>query len=659
MPHRAIDRRGFLRTLGASATALAAPSWLAAADPTKRQPNFVFYLIDDMGWADLTCYGSDYHETPHIDRLASQGMRFTDAYAACPVCSPTRASIMTGKYPARLHLTDWIKGHVNRHAKLMVPDWTTHLRLEETTIAEALRDAGYATAFVGKWHLGDKPHYPEHQGFDVNIGGYHRGQPPSYFAPYRIPTMEEGPKGEYLTDRHTADAIRFIEANRAKPFFLYLSHYAVHTPIQAKKAITEKYERKPKGKQWNATYAAMVQSVDDGVGRIAKRLEELGLADNTVVIFMSDNGGLHRVTSNAPLRAGKGTAYEGGVREPMIIKWPGAVRPGSECSAPVTSTDFYPTMLDMAGLPLRPQQHCDGVSLLPLLKQAGTLDRDAIYWHYPHYHFTKPFGAVRKGDWKLIEYYEDLNCELYNLRQDIGETRDLAAAQPARVDELRRMLHDWRQRVGAQMPTPNPDYDPIRGEYGPGRRPKIKKGARDGEFDVIAQAAVDASELGYAVRAGSRATGFALKQLKQPLTDGAVIKLKMQSVKKHAGDKMFQNGFLAFGDKPKDENLVKCGMHLGGQRNHAIIDGGRRNLKQAKLDYPGDPMALFEIEVAFDPRARKVTVKTSVPGNRELGKTIELTLDREIKSIRYVGYYVKHAVTAFSPTEIVPLENAK
>ena len=657
MPNRAIDRRSFLATIGTSAAGLAVPSWLHAAEPAKKRLNFVFFLIDDMGWADVGCNGSKYHETPNIDRLAGQGMRFTDAYAACPVCSPTRASIMTGKYPARLHLTDWISGHRKPYAKLAVPKWTMHLPLEEVTLAEAFKEVGYATGFVGKWHLGNQEYYPEHQGFDANIGGYHRGQPPSYFAPYKIPTMDEGPKGEYLTDRHTDDSIRFIEANRNKPFLLYLSHYAVHTPLQAKKAMVEKYSAKPKPHQSHPIYAAMVQSVDESVGRIAAALERLGLADNTAVIFMSDNGGLHRVTSNAPLRAGKGTAYEGGVREPMIVKWPGTTQPGSTCRVPVTSTDFYPTMLEMAGLPLRPQQHCDGLSMVPLLRQTGTIDRDALYWHYPHYHITKPFGAVRKGDWKLIEYFEDMNLELYSLRDDLSETTDLAKTHPQKAEELRKMLYEWRESVGAQMPTPNPEYDPDRVNSRPRSRPK--KGKRDREFDVLDCAAVDGSDLGYAIRTSRMANGFALRKLKEPLTEGAVIKFKMQSVKKHDESKVFQNGFLAFGESPKDGELVKCGMHLGGQRNYAIMDGAGSKVNQKKVAFAGDPMSLFEIEVTFDPRTHRVITKTTVSGNKELDKTVELTLDREIKLIRYVGYYVKHAVTAFSAVEVVPLKGAK
>jgi len=454
----------------------------------KRRPNFVFFLIDDLGWTDVGCFGSSFYETPNIDRLASQGMRFTDAYAACPVCSPTRASIMAGKYPARLGITQWIGG------PNQPTEYEHQMALEELTIAEALKDKGYATAFVGKWHLGSKDYYPQHQGFDINIGGDSSGAPPTYFYPYKrgnraLKEMPPGgAEGEYLTDRLTDESLKFLEANRDGPFLLYLSHYAVHTPIQSKQELTDKYKAKAEklpgtdgprfvpvyGRyktrqvQDHPAYSGMVQSVDESVGRVMAKLEELGVADNTVVIFMSDNGGLSTVaregpTSNLPLRAGKGWLYEGGIREPMIIKWPGVVKAGSVCGEPVTSTDFYPTMLEMASLPLRPKQHVDGVSLVPLLTDAGSLKRKAIYWHYPHYHGSgnRPSGAVRAGDYKLIEWYENGAVELYNLRDDISEKNDLAKKMPEKAAELRSMLHRWRKQMKAKMPASGPrdDFD--------------------------------------------------------------------------------------------------------------------------------------------------------------------------------------------------------
>ena len=489
-----MNRRDFLKAASAGVALLAGgagASALLGQDRAPARPNFVFFLIDDLGWTDLGCYGSTFYETPNIDRLASEGMRFTNAYAACPVCSPTRASIMTGKYPARLGITQWIGG----------PNEPTPYRhympLEEVTIAEALKEVGYATGFVGKWHLSTRgedrfQYYPDRQGFDVNVGGDWSGAPPTYFYPYekrgrKLESMPAGGvEGEYLTDRLTNESLKFLEANKDKPFLLYLSHYAVHTPIESKPALTERYQAKAKtlprpagphaqpvyGRyqtrmaQDNAAYAGMVQSVDESVGRVMDKLAALGLEKNTIVIFMSDNGGLSTVpregpTCNLPLRAGKGWLYEGGIREPMLIKWPGTVKPDSVCDEAVTSTDFYPTMLEMAGLPLRPEQHVDGISLVPLLKGTGTLQRDAIYWHYPHYHGSgnRPSGAVRAGDDKLIEWYEDGQIELYNLKEDLAEQNNLAATKPERAAALRQMLHAWRAQMNAKMPAGPPRDD--------------------------------------------------------------------------------------------------------------------------------------------------------------------------------------------------------
>ncbi len=432
------------------------------------KPNIVFILIDDLGWADLGCCGSRYYETPRIDRLARQGMRFTDAYAACPACSPTRASILTGKYPARLHLTDWIPGWTPPNPRLLIPDWRKYLPREEVTIAEVLDSAGYATAAVGKWHLGGPPYFPEHQGFDLNVAGSNAGAPASYFHPYGgRPRLPGGKPGEYLTDRLTDEAVAFINARRDAPFFLYFCHYAVHTPIQAKKEMVAKYQGKPGADgQASPVYAAMVESVDESVGRILDTLDQLDLADRAVVILFSDNGGLLRptATSNAPLRSGKGFPFEGGVRVPLIVRWPGVVPPGNVCREPVTSVDFYPTLLAITGLEGDPRHNAnvDGVSLLPLLNQDGAPARDAVYWHYPHYNPIGgyPYGAIRQGAWKLIEFYEDMHVELYNLEDDLGETADLAAEKPDLAATLRAKLHQWRTEVGAQMPRANADYQP-------------------------------------------------------------------------------------------------------------------------------------------------------------------------------------------------------
>ncbi len=475
------------------------PGQPAVDAATPARPNVLFILMDDLGWADVGCYGSEFYQTPNIDRLAGQGMRFTDAYAACNCCSPTRASILTGKYPARLHLTDWIPGSQFPKAKLRPPDWHQELPLEEVTLAEALKSAGYPTAAVGKWHLGKAPFLPQNQGFDVNIAGNHSGAPGSYFWPYAhddpakaaryhggpVPDIFDGGKpGEYLTDRLTDEALTLIEANRKRPFFLYLSHYAVHTPLQAKPELTEQYRAKlrPGLKQNNPVYAAMVESMDQSVGRVMEKLDALGIADRTIVFFTSDNGGYSGYggkpggTCNGPLREGKGSAHEGGHRVPLIVRWPGVTLPGSVCHEPVTSVDFYPTILAMTGAAGDKQHNAtvDGADLSALLKQQGKPARDAIYWHYPHYNIfpQTPYGAVRQGDYKLIEFDEDGRVELYNLRTDLAETTNLAERMPELVTTLRGKLAAWRRSVGAQMPLPNPGYDPASAKRsGPNPKP--------------------------------------------------------------------------------------------------------------------------------------------------------------------------------------------
>lgn len=449
-------------------------------------PNIVFILADDLGWRDLGCYGSTYYETPHLDRLAEQGMRFTDAYASCCVCSPTRASILTGKYPARLHLTDYIPGH--KIGKLLPPLSLQQLPLEEVTFAEVLKGAGYATAFIGKWHLGNQPFYPDQQGFDLNLGGCEKGHPDSYFSPYKIPTLSDGPAGEYLTDRLTDEALRFIKNSREKPFLLYLSHYAVHNPQQAKPAWIAKFKTKaqalpvrtgaeflPEGKsqtrqiQDRPVYAAMLASLDESVGRIMAQLADLGLEKNTVIVFTSDNGGLSTSegspTSNVPLRAGKGWNYEGGIREPLLVKWPGVTHAGAICQTPMISTDFYPTFLEVAGVRPVAGQQGDGVSLVPLLK-GGAIPERSLYWHYPHYgnQGGSPSGAIRLSGFKLVEWFEGMRVELFNLQEDIAEQHDLSTALPEKAAALRQELHAWRNRTKASMPEPNPDARQIRGK---------------------------------------------------------------------------------------------------------------------------------------------------------------------------------------------------
>lgn len=446
--------------------------FLLISATAAKKPNFVFFLVDDMGWGDVGAYGSKLHETPNIDSIARDGMKFTNGYAACTVCSPSRAAILTGRYPGRLHLTDWIAGHGKANPKLNIPDWKMFIDHERITLPEALKEGGYNTAFVGKWHLMPhkdkekmKEHFPESHGFDINIGGREWGQPKGrgkYFFPFDMPNVE-GKKGDYLTDVLTDSAVDFVnKQSEEKPFLLYFSYYVVHGPIMAKKEYVEKYKKKLTGgtyKQTNAAYAGMMQSLDDSVGRVLDALKKKGFEENTIVIFTADNGGTTEA-KNGGLRGTKALSYEGGTREAFIIKWPGHAKAGSVCDTPVIGTDFYPTMLEMAGLPQKPQEHKDGLSLVPLLKQSGGINRDVLYWHYPHYHKTTPYGAIRYKNYKLIEFFEDGKLELYDLEKDQSEQNDLAQSLPEKTQELHAMLKKWRTEVNAQMPTVNPNYDP-------------------------------------------------------------------------------------------------------------------------------------------------------------------------------------------------------
>jgi arylsulfatase A-like enzyme len=443
-----------------------------ADDPPR--PNIVFVLIDDMGVRDIAANGSRFFETPQIDRLAAEGMRFTDSYAACPVCSPTRFSIMAGQYPARGHLTNFIAGdRWPDNASLKPITWQPWMTPEQVTLAETLQGAGYATACIGKWHLNfngqDDPALkqatqPKAQGFDVAVAG----------APNQTDKSVAG-----YTDR----AVDFIRANRDRPFFLYLAHHSVHIPLEATPDLIAKYEKRVRSDdpQNNPTYAGMVESVDRSVGRLMATLDDLKLADRTIFVFLSDNGGVSMeegantpATSNLPYRAGKGHTHEGGTRVPLIVRWPGKVAPGTTCGVPVSTVDFYPTFLAALKIPAPAKQTLDGESILPLLTQSGALQRDAIFWHYPHYSNQGglPSGAIRQGNDKLIEQYEDGRLELYNLADDPGEQHNLADTQPEKAAALRKKLDDWRRSVGATMPEANPAFDPTQPRYSnPNKRP--------------------------------------------------------------------------------------------------------------------------------------------------------------------------------------------
>jgi len=442
-----------------------------AADSSGKKPNIIFILVDDLGATDLSCFGSPFYQTPNIDRLAHDGMKFTHAYSACTVCSPTRASIISGRYPAELHLTDWIAGHNRPRAKLRIPDWSKQLSHDVPTLPQALHAAGYTTAAIGKWHLGDDR--PDTYGFDVAIADNGKGQPATYFSPYKNPHLSDGPTGEFLSDRLTTEAEKFIEQNKERPFFLYLAHYAVHTPLMGKPDVIAKYKDRASANdpQHNATFAALVESVDDSVGHLRAKLDELKLSDRTVVIFASDNGGLllNQVTFNLGLRAGKGSAYEGGVRTPAIALAPGVTQAGAVNATPIISMDWTATILDLAGAKPLDQQR--GVSLLPAFR-GGEIAPRSLFWHYPHYHpgGATPYSAVLDDNWRLVEFFEDSHVELYHLSDDPEEKSDLVAKQPARTAELKMKLQAWRQSMGAQLPTPNPDYDPSKSAEEPKKK---------------------------------------------------------------------------------------------------------------------------------------------------------------------------------------------
>ena len=491
-----------------------------------KRPNVVFFLVDDMGWRDVGCFGSSFYDTPNIDRLAKQGVKFTNAYAACHVCSPTRASIMTGKYPGRLNLTDWLSGRRDyAFQRLLSAEKLQALPLKEVTLAEALKANGYRTGIFGKWHLGNEQAGPLSQGFDVQIPSWNGCCPRGgYHPPYKMEGLKiEGKEDEYLTDRLNSMALDFIEQAGEKPFFLYLSHFSVHDPIQGREDLVKKYQKKRvklspvqgpefilegnpddknplsrkqltellnesshqghkvlpqrtikiKQRQDNIEFAAMVEAIDQSLGRVMKKLEDLGQAENTIIIFASDNGGMSAgnfgnpkrevknsqldsayATSNLPLRGAKGWLYEGGVRVPMIVKWPGKGKSGVVCAEPVMSTDFYPSILEMLGLPSIPSQHLDGKSFVPALRDKP-FERGPIYWHFPHYSnhgMQSPAGAIREGNYKLLEYFENGTVQLFNLKEDLGEQNDLSATEPERAARLIGKLRAWQKEVDAKMP---------------------------------------------------------------------------------------------------------------------------------------------------------------------------------------------------------------
>lgn len=476
------------------------------AQNQNKQPNIIVILADDLGWADLSSYGSSFYETPNLDKLAENGIRFTQNYATCPVCSPTRASILTGKYPVKTGVTDWIRGRqedgkAKPYEKLIAQPTAYQIALEEKTIAEYALENGYKTFFAGKWHLGEEEKYwPDYNGFQINKGGWSKGAPTGrvndstggFFTPYSNPTLSDGPAGEYLTDRLTDECLAFMERNKQAPFFLMHSLYAVHNPLQAPAGLIKKYEAKQKklgiqdsdrfvkDESWmkfengwrrrlvqdNPVYAAMIENMDWNIGRMLDKLEQLNLDENTLVIFTSDNGGLSTAegspTTNGPLRAGKGWLYEGGIRVPLIMYWKGKIMAGSNVEIPVSTADLFPTIASAINEHYKKETSIDGDNIFYLLTNPSTYQQRKIFWHYPHYSNQggKPGSAIRLGDFKLIYNYEDESSELYNIRKDIGEKNNIAGTNKKLVKKMKKKLFYWLKENDALFPFKNPGYNP-------------------------------------------------------------------------------------------------------------------------------------------------------------------------------------------------------
>ncbi len=473
--------KAFLATLFVTSTVWAA-----------NRPNVLFILVDDLGIQDIGVEGSTFYETPNIDGLANSGMRFESGYAACQVCSPSRASILLGTTPSRHGITQWIGDKSgmawNKGDPVLNAEYVHSLPAADTTLAEALRAGGYTTFFAGKWHIGDEGSWPEDHGFDINKGGWEPGSPKGgYFAPWINPKLENGPAGESLTLRLARETAAFIESSKDKPFLAYLSFYAVHGPVQTTEELFNKYRDKARALdhegarfkfdrrlpvrqvQDHPIYGGMMETLDDAVGIMLDKLKETGLDQNTVVIFTADNGGVSSgdafSTSLLPYRGGKGRQWEGGIRVPFYVRVPGMTAPGSTTTVPGIGMDFFPTLLELAGLEQMPEQHQDGVSLVPVLKGGELEDRD-LFWHYPHYgnQGGEPSSIIRSRHWKLIFYHEDQRMELYNVANDIGEQTDLAAENPEVVAGLKKKLEAWMAETGAIMPKPDPRFSQERFE---------------------------------------------------------------------------------------------------------------------------------------------------------------------------------------------------
>jgi len=623
----------------------------AVALPAAEKPNVVFIIADDLGWRDLGCTGSPHFLTPNIDALAASGMRFTRGYAASSVCSPTRASVVTGKYPARIDLTAWLGGGGGAPAARFLP-------LEEFTIAEAFKEAGYATGMVGKWHLGPKAYWPKAQGFDVAVGPPHTGSPAGgYHLPNNI-DLPGAKKGDYLTDRLGEEGAAFINS-RAKadaPFFLYQAFHSVHTPIQGRvDLVKEEQERiaAAPGKKWHASYGAMVRSLDTAVGKLMTALREHELIENTIVVFTSDNGGFsfsrgkaNGITDNRPLRRGKGWSYEAGHRVPWLVSHPGTIPEKTTCDHPVVSTDFYPTLLELAGLPSRPKQHLDGISFAALLRDpTAMLDRDTIYWHFPHFspQGGPPSGALLEGNYKLVETFTTERVELFDLGKDMGEQNDLAASHP----ELRQRLHDklkaWRKSVDAKMipegGNPPPHALPDGKKPNPPRRSGTAANSSAGLVKYT-EAAPDFASLQFAelTKKGDRfelasdRIGTALQQI-EPRSN---LDLRVDIT---PNLKMPANGFLVFGASSKEADLVKCGIFVLG-KYLAVFEGSYPSKEITRTPFVHKSGATQSASVRCD--GKTVTFEIG-------GTEVKHTLKKPLKEIRYVGYQAVRTRTVFSP----------
>ncbi|OXU14028.1 sulfatase [Sedimentisphaera salicampi] len=476
-----MKRREFFKCIGAFGAVCLSPQLSLSENAAEglSKPNIVLMHIDDLGWADVDYKAPhDYYETPNIDALKQSGMEFNNGYAAAALCSPTRAALMTGRYPARTGVTNFIsrpnvtenpEGYISSASmEYKTPKRYQFLELEEVTIAEILAPAGYDTYHLGKWHLGtSEPYTPDKQGFEVQMmGECHR----DYFDPYDCDSLPDRKEGEYLTDRLTdeAEALMRTSRDKGKPFFLHLAHHAVHTPIRARQDYIDYFKAKPKPSGWehlDHVYAAMIKSVDDSVGDIISKIDELGISENTFVVFTSDNGGHQPVSDNTPLREGKRWPYEGGIREPWIFKWDGVIQRGSVCEYPICSIDVLPTLCDLAGVDLPSKVDIDGVNITPLLKQQQQLPQRDLFWYFPHYisDYTgeiAPFAVIRSGKWKMIRWYDSHKpSELYNLNADLSETNDCAGLYPEKVLEFELRIERWIMEVDAKRPLKNENYD--------------------------------------------------------------------------------------------------------------------------------------------------------------------------------------------------------